>query len=84
MMILPWKTDKGQWQWLNLEYFFPWGNYLAMFRDLKSADSGEFLRDLGIGNPFLSMFFTGISAREDQHPCLFRNGNLQRTGSGPG
>ncbi|OPY13028.1 MAG: hypothetical protein A4E69_01867 [Syntrophus sp. PtaB.Bin138] len=68
MMILPWKTDKGQWQWVNLEYFFPWGNYLAMFRDMREGDSGEFIRDLGISNPFLSMFFTGISAREDQPP----------------
>lgn len=68
MMILPWKTDKGQWQWVNLEYFFPWGNYLAMFRDAKEKDSGEFLRDLGVGNPFLSMFFTGLSARDDQPP----------------
>jgi hypothetical protein len=68
MMILPWRTDKGQWQWVNLEYFFPWGNYLNIFRDVKAADLGETLRDLGISNPFLSMFYTGLSAREDQPP----------------
>lgn len=68
MMILPWKSNKGQWQWVNLEYYFPWGNWLAMFRDLKEADSGEFLRDLGISNPFLSMFVTGVTARDDQPP----------------
>ena len=68
MLILPWKSDKGQWQWVNLEYFFPWGNMLAIFRDAKQMDSGEALRDLGISNPFLSMFYTGLSTREDQPP----------------
>ncbi|MEN6421335.1 MAG: diguanylate cyclase [Smithella sp.] len=68
MMILPFKTDKDQWQWVNLEYYFPFGNMLAIFRDAKALDSGEALRDLGIGNPFLNMFFTGTSAREDQPP----------------
>lgn len=68
MMILPWKSDKGQWQWVNLEYFFPWGNYLAIARDMKAADLGEGLRDAGISNPFLSMFYTGLSTREDQPP----------------
>ena len=68
MMILPWKSDKGQWQWVNLEYFFPWGNYLAIARDMKTADLGEGLRDAGISNPFLSMFYTGLSTREDQPP----------------
>jgi hypothetical protein len=68
MMILPWKSNKGQWQWINLEYFFPWGNYLAMARDMKEADLGETIRDLGISNPFLSMLYTGLTAREDQPP----------------
>ncbi len=27
MIVMPWKTDKDQWQWVNLEYFFPWGNW---------------------------------------------------------
>jgi len=68
MMILPWKTDQDQWQWVNLEYYFPFGNMLAIFRDAKALDSGEALRDLGISNPFLSMFYTGLSAREDSPP----------------
>lgn len=68
MMILPWKSNKGQWQWVNLEYFFPWGNYLGIARDMKAADLGEGLRDAGISNPFLSMLYTGLSAREDQPP----------------
>jgi len=68
MMILPWKSNKGQWQWVNLEYFFPWGNYLAIARDMKATDLGEAIRDMGISNPFLSMLYTGLSAREDQPP----------------
>ncbi len=68
MMILPWKSDNGKWQWVNLEYFFPWGNYLAIARDMRAADLGEGIRDMGISNPFLSMLYTGLSAREDQPP----------------
>jgi hypothetical protein len=68
MMILPWKTDKDQWQWVNLEYFFPWGNYLGIFRDMKDRDLGELIKDSGISNPFLSMFYTGLSQRGDQPP----------------
>lgn len=74
MMILPWKSDKDQWQWVNLEYYFPFGNMLAIFRDAKELDSGEALRDLGISNPFLSMFYTGISTREDAPPLSSYSG----------
>jgi hypothetical protein len=35
---------------------------------MKTADLGEAIRDAGLSNPFLSMFYTGLSAREDQPP----------------
>ena len=68
MMILPWKTPKGQWQFLNLEYFFPWGNYLNIFRDIKEKDMGEIYRGMGISNPFMDIARMAASAREDQPP----------------
>lgn len=66
--ILPWKTEKDQWQWINLEYFFPWGNYLGIFRDVRETDIGEFTRDAGISNPFLDIARIALSARGDEPP----------------
>jgi len=68
VMILPWKSGKGQWQWINLEYFFPWGNYLGMFRDLRDTDIGEFTRDAGISNPFIDVLRIAQSARGEDPP----------------
>ncbi len=68
VMILPWKSDKGQWQWINLEYFFPWGNYLGIFRDLRDREIGELTRDAGISNPFMDIYRIAQSARGDDPP----------------
>ena len=65
VMILPWKSPAGHWQWVNMEYFFPWGNYLELFRNAKDLDTGGTMRDLGISNPFLGLFYTGLSARDE-------------------
>jgi hypothetical protein len=71
MMILPWKTDKDQWQWVNLEYYFPFGNMLAIFRDAKALDSGEALRDLGISNPFsIHVSTPGFRPARILRPCM--------------
>jgi len=68
VMILPWKSDKGQWQWINLEYFFPWGNYLGIFRDLRDREIGELARDAGISNPFMDIYRIAQSARGGEPP----------------
>ena len=68
MMILPWKTPEGHWQWVNAEYFFPWGNYLNMFRDISEGDAGEIYKSLGISNPFLDIARMVASAKGDQPP----------------
>ncbi|EFK06726.1 DNA repair protein [delta proteobacterium NaphS2] len=67
-MILPWKTPEGHWQWLNAEYFFPWGNYHNLFRDISEGDAGEIYKSLGISNPFLGIARMVASARGDQPP----------------
>jgi hypothetical protein len=55
-MIIPHKSPEGQWQWVNMEYYFPWGNWMAIFRDLKNKDFRELSRDTAVGNPFLDLF----------------------------
>lgn len=54
--VLPWKSPEGNWQWVNLEYYFPWGNWLAIYKDIKNQELTELSRDSGIGNPFLDIF----------------------------
>lgn len=54
-MVYPWKSPEGNWQWVDMQYFFPWGNYWAMGADATRADGGELVKDIGIGNPFLTV-----------------------------
>lgn len=55
-MILPYKNDKGHWQWVNLQYFFPWGNVVQAIQHAKRREMGEALTDIGIGsNPFFQI-----------------------------
>ncbi|MCX5819737.1 MAG: hypothetical protein NT047_07485 [Deltaproteobacteria bacterium] len=68
MMILPFKTDKGQYQWLNAEYFLPWGNWFNIFRDMKDKDVGELTRDVGITHPLLDIMTMFRSARDGSPP----------------
>jgi len=68
MMILPRKTPEGQWQWVNAEYFFPWGNWLNLGRDVSDRDAGEIFKGLGISNPYLDVAWMIKSAVRDQPP----------------
>jgi hypothetical protein len=56
--LLPWKSKEGNPQWVNIEYFLPWQNFIAMGSDIKNAHWGDIPRDFGIGNPI----FNTISA----------------------
>jgi hypothetical protein len=68
MMILPYKTDKGQYQWINAEYFLPWGNMFNIFRDMKAGDVGEMTRDVGITHPLMDIMTMFRSARDGSPP----------------
>lgn len=68
VMIMPWKNDKGHWQWVNVEYFMPFGNWMNMFRDAASGDVGEFLQDSGISHPLMDLFNTYRTARDGPPP----------------
>ncbi len=67
-VVLPFKDPDGRWQWVNLEYYFPWGNWFGLFRDFKDADFAELTTDLGISNPFLDIFTTLRTARSGNPP----------------
>ena len=63
-MILPVKNKEGNWQWVNLEYYFPWGNLLSLGRDIKNKNMSEFWKDSGIGNPFLDLLYAAKTGKD--------------------
>ena len=55
-MIMPYKSPEGNWQWVNLEYYFPWGNFHQAYNDLKNHDWSELVKDTGaLGNPLIDL-----------------------------
>lgn len=67
MLVLPWKSDKGQFQFVNLEYFMPWSNWFGIFRDIKEGDVGELIKDIGISHPILDPI-QGLRSMKDGQP----------------
>jgi hypothetical protein len=55
-MVVPAKRPDGKFEWVNLSYFFPWGNQMEIFRDVKGANWADLKKDVGISNPFLTAF----------------------------
>lgn len=66
--MLPWKSPEGNVQWVNLEYFYPWQNFLAMGRDIKNRDAGEVVNDIGFGNPLLDIYSIVKGMKGDKPP----------------
>jgi hypothetical protein len=67
-MVVPSKTKNGNFQWMNFNYFVPWGNYLSLFENMSNRDVGETVKSLGITNPFLQLPYTFSVARKDRSP----------------
>ncbi|GAF74776.1 unnamed protein product, partial [marine sediment metagenome] len=38
---LPWKSPEGNWQWVNGEYFLPWGNWMTIVKDIGGGQGFE-------------------------------------------
>ena len=56
--IIPMKSPEGHWQWVNLNYFFPWGQFAEAGRNLKNgASPAEWARTAGLSNPYLNMIY---------------------------
>jgi hypothetical protein len=65
---LPWKSPEGNWQWVNGEYFMPWGNWMTIVKDLGSGSGFEAFKDIGFGSPILSVFQVLQSGTQDKAP----------------
>ena len=52
---MPWKSKNGHYQWVNLEYFLPYGGWMSIFRDFNDQNYRELRKDIGLNNPFLSL-----------------------------
>lgn len=74
MAILPWKSPEGQTQWVNLEYFFPWQQGMAVARDVKRGAFGEVASDIGMGNPWYDIYAVLKTMKGDSPPKDMRTG----------
>ena len=69
--VAPMKDPEGRWQWVNLEYFFPWGNWMSMFKNMADGEIGRVINDLGLSNPFFDVVYSGKGAVFDPPKDLF-------------
>lgn len=65
---LPSKDPDGRWRWVNLEYYFPWQNAMAIYRDMKKKDIKGLTQDIGLGNPFLDLYSVVKSMGDNKPP----------------
>lgn len=72
-LIMPFKDEKGNFKWVNMEYFFPWGNVVGTGRDVAQGKVGEAARDIGIGsNPWLAIASTFVRTGNPTDPFTGR------------
>jgi hypothetical protein len=65
---LPWKSPEGNVQWVNLEYFFPAQQMLALARDVEQGRFGEAVSDVGLGNPILDVYAVAKTMKGNNPP----------------
>jgi hypothetical protein len=66
--ILPWKSPEGNPQWVNLEYFLPWGNFHTLGGGIRRGELKEVVTDIGMGNPFLDVYSALKTVKGDTPP----------------
>jgi len=56
-VLLPTRDNKGDVQIVNLEYYFPWGNYLRAYKNIKNGEGlfKTFDDMFGVGGPYGSV-----------------------------
>jgi hypothetical protein len=67
-MIMPYKSESGNYQWMSYAYFFPWGNYLNIYEGLEQRDLSRITNATGISNPWLDILTTFKSSKGDDPP----------------
>lgn len=55
-VLVPWKSPEGNAQWVNLDYFFPWGNFKQMESLFRNKEYGEAFGQIGISNPLIDIY----------------------------
>jgi ppGpp synthetase/RelA/SpoT-type nucleotidyltranferase len=66
--ILPWRSPEGNPQWVNLEYFLPWGNFHTLAGGIRRGEIKEVVTDIGMGNPFLDVYSAMKTVKGDAPP----------------
>lgn len=75
-MPIPWKSPEGNVQWMNYEYFMPFGNAWTLAQDMKdfgaispeASGPGDILRAIGIGNPIVDTVYGSLLAAKGNEP----------------
>jgi hypothetical protein len=67
-MVMPWKSPDDQWQWINVEFFFPWGNIFSMMKNTAEGDVSGMVNDMGISHPFVDILVAFKSAMKGKPP----------------
>ena len=63
---LPWKSKEGKVMWFDGLYFMPFGTWLSTLKGLSKGEVAEVFKEIGIGNPFLSVYQAINSATRDK------------------
>jgi hypothetical protein len=75
-MPIPWKSPEGNVQWINYEYFMPFGNAWQFATDIpnygavspEGTGPGDFLRAVGIGNPIVDTVYGSLMMAKGTDP----------------
>lgn len=63
-----WKSPDGDVQWINMEYFFPAQQFIAIYRDLVNQEYGDIVRDVGMSNPIADIYTVAMTMKGDNPP----------------
>jgi len=66
--VLPARNAEGNWQWINLEYFFPWQNMSQSVEDIIQERYGELPQDVGLTNPYFTILSSLASSKGGNPP----------------
>jgi hypothetical protein len=75
-MVLPWRSPEGNAQWINFEYFMPFGNAWQTAQDIgklgetsiEEVGPGEILGDIGISNPLADIVYASFVTSKGGEP----------------
>jgi hypothetical protein len=65
---LPIKDEKGNWQWFDASYFFPWQNWLGAVDKMSKGDVPGAIKDTGFGNPIFDIAYAISSSSIGRPP----------------